>query len=79
MSTLRIDFDWDPNKEATNRTKHGVAFEIAMSVFGSLRRDLLDEGHGADEERWIALGEAANGSLILAVHTWTRRTRAGRG
>jgi uncharacterized DUF497 family protein len=73
MSNLRIDFEWDPKKEATNRTKHGVEFGIAMSVFRDpFAATLLDEGHGADEERWITLGEAANGSLILVVHTWAQ-------
>ncbi len=33
MAAFRIDFDWDPKKEASNSAKHGVAFESAMTVF----------------------------------------------
>ena len=27
------DFEWDPVKDRTNRTKHGVGFEIAQHAF----------------------------------------------
>ena len=30
---MRIDFDWDPEKAATNAAKHGVSFNEAMSAF----------------------------------------------
>jgi uncharacterized DUF497 family protein len=73
MSVFRIDFDWDPNKEASNRTKHGVPLELAMTVFRDpLAATILDNEHGADEERWITLGESANGTLIVVVHTWVQ-------
>ena len=73
MSAFRIDFDWDPTKEASNSTKHGVSFELAMTVFRDpLAATILDTTHGADEERWITLGESANGTLIVAVHTWVQ-------
>jgi len=32
---------------------------------------MFDEDHSASEERWIALGMAANGTLLVVVHTWT--------
>ena len=73
MPALRIEFDWDPKKEASNRAKHGVAFELAMTVFRDpLAATILDTEHGADEERWITMGESANGALIVAVHTWVQ-------
>jgi len=28
-----VGFDWDPRKDATNRRKHGVSFQEAVSVF----------------------------------------------
>ncbi len=68
---MRIDFDWDPAKAASNTAKHGVTFGEAMTVFRDpLARSILDPGHGTGEERWVTLGEAATGSLLVVVHTW---------
>jgi uncharacterized DUF497 family protein len=66
---VRIDFDWDPTKAASNATKHSVTFEEAMTVFSDpLARSILD--HSANEERWITLGETSTGNLLVVVHTW---------
>jgi len=71
MSAFRIDFDWDPDKEGSNRKKHGVAFEVAMTVFRDpLAATIPDQPHSAEEERWITLGETSDGTLIVVVHTW---------
>jgi uncharacterized DUF497 family protein len=69
---VRIEFDWDPVKAASNAAKHGVTFEEAITVFlDPLARSILDRDHEADEERWITLGEASTGNLMVVVHTWT--------
>jgi uncharacterized protein len=69
---VRTDFDWDPAKAASNAAKHGVTFEEAMTVFRDpLARSILDNAHGSDEERWVMLGEASTGNLLVVVHTWT--------
>jgi len=68
---MRIDFDWDPEKAASNAAKHGVAFEEAMIVFRDpLARSILDPDHPAGEERWITIGETTTGNLLVVVHTW---------
>ncbi len=36
-----------------------------------LARSILDRDHGTDEERWVTLGEASTGNLLVVVHTWT--------
>jgi uncharacterized DUF497 family protein len=60
---MRIDFDWDPAKSASNAVKHGVTFGEAMTVFvDPLARSMLDPDHGTDEERWVTLGEASTGN-----------------
>ena len=33
----------------------------------------LDEEHGEAEERWLTLGRAALGRLLVVVHTWVER------
>jgi uncharacterized DUF497 family protein len=69
---MPIVFDWDPAKAAGNTDKHGVTFEEAMTVFRDpLARTILDPDHGTDEERWVTLGAASSGNLLVVVHTWT--------
>jgi uncharacterized protein len=77
MSTLRIDFDWDPEKALSNRTKHGVSFESAMRVFRDpLATTIFDVQHSEDEERWVTLGESASGALLVVIHTWSPTSAA---
>ena len=67
---MRFDFDWDPAKAASNVRKHGIAFEEAMTVFRDpLARSIVDP-ESSDEERWVSLGEASTGNLLVVVHTW---------
>jgi hypothetical protein len=73
---VQIEFDWDPHKAVGNLAKHGVRFEEAMTVFRDpLARSTLDTDHDADEERWVTLGQASTGNLVLVVHTWTEIDR----
>ena len=66
----RIEFDWDPAKARSNRTKHGVSFEEAMGVFADpLALSRLDDDQAVGDERWITLGLAAAERLLLVVHT----------
>lgn len=66
---MRIDFDWDPAKAASNVSTHGVTFEQSMTVFRDpLTRSILDDTSG--EERWVTIGETAAGNLLVVVHTW---------
>jgi uncharacterized protein len=68
---MRIDFDWDPAKAASNAAKHGVTFEHATTVFGDpLARSILDQELSPGEERWVTLGETTAGDLLVVVHTW---------
>ena len=73
MSDLQIDFDWDSKKALSNISKHGVAFQSAMTVFRDpLAVTILDLEHGDNEERWITLGESVSGALLVVVHTWVQ-------
>ena len=70
----QILFDWDPRKAASNRTKHGVTFDEAMLVFvDPLALTRLDEDSSDVGERWVTIGEAASG-LLLVVHTHVELT-----
>jgi uncharacterized DUF497 family protein len=68
---VRFEFDWNQAKAESNLAKHGVSFEEAMAVFHDpLALSRPDEGHGANEERWVTLGQGREGWLVLVVHTY---------
>ena len=55
----------------SNQYKHSVRFTLAVSVFRDPGiRTMSDEDHSIAEERWIALGRAATGALLVVVYTW---------
>jgi uncharacterized DUF497 family protein len=64
-----VDFEWDPDKAASNRLKHGVSFADAVAVFeDELALTISDDV--SDEERFIILGTNALGQLLVVVYTW---------
>lgn len=65
-----FDFDWDANKARANLRKHELSFRLATSVFTDpLALTIFDEEHSIDEERWVTLGRAQNGQVLVVVHT----------
>jgi hypothetical protein len=67
---MRIEFDWDPAKAASNRERHGVTFDDAMAVFLDPLALSRPDDDSLDEERWVTLGAAGPGRLLLVVHTY---------
>jgi uncharacterized DUF497 family protein len=67
---MRIDFDWDPAKAASNVAKHGVVFDAAMTVFRDPLALSIPDPDSVGEERWITMGETTTGNLLVVVHTW---------
>lgn len=63
-----MTFEWDENKNDTNKKKHGVSFEMAVRVFLDDKRiEKFDEEHSTlDEERVNIIGRVS-GLLILFV------------
>jgi uncharacterized DUF497 family protein len=71
LAEFVYQFAWDSEKASANRAKHGVSFELAATVFRDpLALSQYDEEHGEVEERWVTVGVAENGQLILLVHTF---------
>jgi uncharacterized protein len=65
-----FDFDWDGNKARANLQKHEVSFRLATSVFRDpLALTIFDDEHSIDEERWVTIGCAQNGQVLVVVHT----------
>lgn len=64
-------FDWDISKAMANWHKHGVSFEVAATVFHDpLALSRYDVEHSQSEERWVTLGKAETGQLVVVVHTF---------
>ena len=71
MSRFEDQIEWDPAKAVANLSKHGVPFEIAATVFlDPLLQTKLDAALSVTEERWITMGCAQNGWLLVVIHTW---------
>ncbi|MEZ5489625.1 MAG: BrnT family toxin [Gammaproteobacteria bacterium] len=52
-----LAFEWDPKKEASNVSKHGVSFAEAQTAFtDEFARLIPDPDHSANEDRFILLG-----------------------
>ena len=70
MAATFYNFDWDPTKARSNFTKHGVSFRLATSVFRDpLALTIFDDEHSDHEERWVTLGRAASGQILVVVYT----------
>jgi len=56
---------------AGNQRKHGIGFDLATTVFlDSLMLSILDKEHSETEERWLTLGQAESGKLLVVTHTY---------
>jgi len=65
-----MEFEWDPQKAASNLTKHGLSFEEASTAFGDpLSLTIMDPDHSDDEQRLILIGQSFEGRLAVVVHT----------
>jgi uncharacterized DUF497 family protein len=65
-----LEFEWDQDKAASNRTKHNVTSEEAASVFADPLAAIFDnEVHSADEQREIIIGHSAQNRLLLVRFT----------
>lgn len=66
-----LQFEWDPAKAESNRTKHGVSFEEARSVFYDLYARVIDDpAHSIEEERFIILGMSAEANVLTVCHCY---------
>jgi uncharacterized DUF497 family protein len=67
-------FEWDARKAAVNRTKHGVSFAEAATVFGDPEAlDGPDLRRSEGESRSLRLGRAATGRVLVVAYTVRRR------
>jgi uncharacterized DUF497 family protein len=75
VPVTRYEFDWDSSKAEANIAKHGVAFELAMTVFHDpLAMSRFDDDNSDYEPRWVTLGETRDAQLLVVVHTYVEIT-----
>lgn len=66
---MNLKFEWDENKNAANKKKHGVSFEEASTIFLNFPLEIFfDPDNSAQEERYIAIGFSRKNRLLLVVH-----------
>ena len=68
-------FEWDDEKDAQNRKKHGVPFVLAQFAFADPHRLILEDlSHSTEtEKRYFCLGKIGDG--ILTVRFTYRNNR----
>ncbi|GBF81776.1 BrnT family toxin [Aphanothece sacrum] len=63
---MSITFDWDSQREADNKAKHGVDFETAQYAFFDPHRLIVhDAKHSDSEERWFCIGKVKDRVLTV--------------
>ena len=70
---MKILFDWDPVKAASNLRKHKVGFATASRVFADpLRMTALDRVVDG-EIRWRTIGIVEGFVPLVVAHTWQEK------
>lgn len=67
---MKMEFEWDPEKDQLNRKLHGVSFDEAKELFSGDEDylEIYDFEHSYDEDRFIGIGPIQSG-LVLVVYT----------
>ena len=63
-----IRFEWDNQKNRSNKKKHGVSFEEAQSVFYDEFAIQFYDDETTDEHRFILLGLSNESQVLVVIH-----------
>ncbi len=64
-------FEWDENKNAINKVKHGLSFETAKEVFYDDNAVLFDDpDHSVGEERFLIIGMLKSSKICIVSHCY---------
>ena len=68
---IKLIFEWDDKKNASNIRKHGVSFEEAQAVFFDENAiEFDDPDHSIQEERFILLGLSQSLKVLVVCHCY---------
>jgi uncharacterized protein len=62
-------FEWDENKNRSNRSKHGLSFEEAIQVFRDPRHLTVPDQFIGGEQRWHTFGLSGGLLILMVSHT----------
>ena len=66
-----MEFEWNKTKNAINKTKHGVTFEEAKTVFYDPDALVIaDIKHSSEEDRFIILGISEAIRMLVVCHCY---------
>jgi len=65
-----VVFKWDPRKAAANLNKHRIDFHEAVTVLNdALSTTFPDTDQSSVELRFVTIGMATSGRILVVVHT----------
>jgi len=68
---MALRFEWDEVKSRINRTRHGVSFEEARTVFvDESARLIADPDHSEGEDRFVLVGFSLKLRLLVVCHCY---------
>ena len=68
-----ISFEWNEEKNESNKRKHGVSFEEAATVFyDENARVIFDGEHSIDEDRFVILGLSRLLRFLVVCHCFRK-------
>lgn len=66
-----LRFEWDEAKNRQNRSKHGIWFEEARSVFDDpASRVFFDPEHSENEDRFLIVGMSYVARILVVAHCY---------
>ena len=63
-----MEFEWDDEKNRTNKLKHRITFESAVEVFFDPFEQTEFDQFIDDEERWKTVGMIANWTVLAVIY-----------
>ena len=64
-----ISFEWDKQKNISNKDKHGVSFEEAKTVFLDENAiQFYDDNNSEMEDRFLLLGRSFHFRMLMVCH-----------
>ena len=65
-----MEFEWDADKAVNNEYKHQVSFLEAATIFSDpLELTIADPDHSVGEYRFISIGQASTGKVLVVAYT----------
>jgi uncharacterized DUF497 family protein len=70
---MQLSFEWDSQKNASNKKKHGISFEEAKtSFYDPSARLISDPDHSDEEERFVLLGFSERLRVLVVSHCYRK-------